>query len=279
MSIKILIDSTADVDPGMLGAFLTIPLTVRFGEEEYQDGVTIDHKKFYEKLVASQELPTTSQATPASFEEIFAQVTAAGDELIVLTIASKLSGTYQSAMIAAEDYPGVYVVDSGSTTIGMGLLAQLARKLAEEGATALQIVQSLEAQRDRVEIVALFDTLEYLKRGGRISKTAAVAGALLNIKPVLRVSQGAIETLGKARGTKQGILILDQKVAELGGIDPDMPVLLGYTGLSQEGLDAYRTASTHGIADAPVAPIGSVVGTHAGPGAFAIAFFSNKEKA
>ena len=185
MEVKIIIDSTVDLPEERKAQFLTVPLTVRFGTEEYKDGVTISQKQFYEKLQTCQELPTTSQATPDAFMQMFEKVTQAGQSAVVLTLASKLSGTYQSAMIGAGDYENIYVVDTESATIGAGVLAELALQLAQSGMDAKSIADRLEAEKKRVRVVALVDTLEYLKRGGRVSKTVAFAGGLLNIKPLI----------------------------------------------------------------------------------------------
>ena len=185
MKVRIVIDSTADIRPELKARFSIVPLTILFGEQEYVDGVDIDHHQFYEMLVESDVMPTTSQATPAAFGKVFAEAVANGESVVALTVASKLSGTYQSAVIAAADYPGkVFVVDSETAAIGTGILAELALRLADRGQSAEEIARRLEVERDNVHVVALLDTLEYLKRGGRISKTVAFAGGLLSIKPV-----------------------------------------------------------------------------------------------
>ena len=279
MNVRIIIDSTADLIPEIKNKLTVVPLTVHFGEEEYIDGVTITHKEFYNKLVESDVLPSTSQATPAAFEKVFKEVKSAGESAVVITLSSKLSGTYQSAVIAAEEYENIYVVDSGSVTIGGGILAELALKLAAEGLDAKSIAQQLEQEKKNIHIVAMVDTLEYLKRGGRVSKTVAFAGNLLNIKPVLSVVDGEIHMLGKARGSKQGNNLLATEIEKAGGVDFSKPVLLGYTGLSDALLLKYIEDSKHlwegGADELRYAAIGSVIGTHAGPGAIAVAFFKN----
>ena len=282
MSVRIIIDSTADTAPGLKERFTVVPLTVHFGEEEYIDGVTIDHKAFYEKLIESDVLPTTSQATPDAFGRVFEEVTAAGDTAVVLTISSALSGTCQSAMIAAGDHPGnIFVVDSRTAAIGTGILAELALQLADSGLSAEEIAARLEDEREKVCVVAMLDTLEYLKKGGRISKTVAFAGGLLNIKPVISIEDGEIKMLGKARGSKQGNNLLVQEIAKAGGVDFGKPLLLGYTGLSDSLLQKYIADSAQlwqgNVEKLPVRVVGSVVGTHAGPGAVAVAFFSAEE--
>ena len=277
MSVKIVIDSTADLTPEIKARVSVVPLTVHFGDEEYIDGVTITHKQFYEKLIECDTLPSTSQATPAAFAEAFDKIVANGDSAVVLTVSSKLSGTYQSAMIAASNYEDIYVVDSDSVAIGTGILAELALELVDRGMNAKELAATLELEKKNVCIIAMLDTLEYLKRGGRISKAVAFAGGLLNIKPVISVEDGEIVIRGKARGSKQGNNLLVEEIAKAGGVDFERPLLLGYTGLSDLLLQKYMEDSKALWADSKkalrITPVGSVIGTHAGPGAIAAAFF------
>lgn len=277
MKTRIIVDSTADLFTELKSRVDVVPLTVHFGEEEYLDGVTIDHKTFYEKLIESDVLPTTSQTTPDSFIKEFQKIKENGDSAVVITISSKLSGTYQSAVIAAEDFDNIYIVDSGSAAIGSGILAERALKLADDGMNAREIAELLNEEKEKIVIIALFDTLEYLKKGGRISKTAAFAGSVLNIKPVLSVIDGEITVLGKARGSKMGNNLLVEEIEKVGGVDFEKPVLLGFTGLSDALLLKYIEDSKYlwekGLKDIRYTAIGSVIGTHAGPGAIAAAFF------
>ena len=278
MKVRIIVDSTADFTEDMKSRFTIVPLTIHFGDEEYVDGVTISHKKFYEKLIESDVLPSTSQATPAAFTKAFEKVKANGESAVVITLSSSLSGTYQSAIIAAEEYENIYVVDSKSVAIGTGILAELALKMADEGRSAEEIVEVITAERENIRIIAMLDTLEFLKRGGRISKTAAFAGGVLSIKPVLNIQDGKINVLGKARGSRQGNNLLVQEIGKAGGVDFSKPLLLGYTGLSDLLLKKYVSDSAalwqDQVEKLEVAVIGSVVGTHAGPGAVAVAFFA-----
>ena len=280
MNTKIIVDSTSDLLPELQKQVRVVPLTVHFGNEEYIDGVTIDHHQFYEKLVETDVHPSTSQATPIAFEKEYEKIKADGDCAIVITLSSKLSGTYQSAMIAATEYENIYVVDSGSAAIGSGILVELALRLLSEGLDAKEIVEKLEEAKQKILIVALVDTLEYLKKGGRISKTVAIAGTVLNIKPVLAIENGEIQMLGKARGSKMGNNLLVQEIEKAGGVDFTKPVLLGYTGLSDALLQKYIVDSKHlwekGLESVRYTTIGSVIGTHAGPGAVAVAFFKNE---
>lgn len=277
MSVRIIIDSTVDVSPELLDRVEVVPLTVSFGAEEYIDGVTITHEEFYNKLIESDVLPTTSQATPAAFADVFERIAAADDSAVVITIAHQLSGTCQSARIAAEDYDNIFVVDSGSVTLGAGILAEYALRCADEGMDAESIAAAVEARKDDVCLIAMLDTLEYLKKGGRISATVAFAGGLLNLKPVVDIKDGVINMLGKARGSRQGNNLLVQEIEKAGGVDFSRPVLLGYTGLSDALLRKYIEDSRHiwqeGLSNVRYTLIGSVIGTHAGPGAVAVAFF------
>ena len=277
MCVRIIVDSSTDVSEEYREKIQFVPLTVRFGDKEYLDGVELSKHQFYEMLVESDALPTTSQATPASFAEYLESVASAGDSAVVITLSSKLSGTYQSAVLAAEDYPNIYVVDSQSVAIGTGVLAQYAVELAQQGMGAEEIAQVLTQQREKVCVVALLDTLEYLKKGGRISKTVAFAGGVLNIKPVVTVQDGAVALIGKARGSRNGNNLLVEKIREAGGVDFERPVLLGYTGLSSALLEKYVDDSKALWADHVDKLDGcllcSVIGTHVGPGAVAVAFF------
>ena len=283
LKTRIIVDSTADLVPEIKERVYTVPLTVHFGQEEYIDGVTIDNKTFYEKLVESDVLPTTSQAAPNDFIKEFEKAKQAGEAAVVITLASRFSGTYQSAVIAAEDYENIYVVDGASAAMGTGILVELAFRLLDAGASAQEIAKAMETEKEKIVVVALVDTLEYLKRGGRISKTAAFAGGVLNIKPVLSVVDGEIRVLGKARGSKMGNNLLVQEIDKAGGIDFSKPVLLGYSGLSGALLLKYIEDSRHiwegHLREDCYTTVGSVIGTHLGPGAVVVAFFKNQYNA
>ena len=279
MSVRIITDSGIDL-PGELDPRLTvIPLGITFGTTTYADGVDLTNDRFYEMLIESDELPKTSQATPYAYQQVFEQVRAAGEEAVVITLSSALSGTYQSAVTAAADYPEVHVVDSKNVTIGQSLPVLYALRLVDEGLGAAEIAEKVEAVVGRVCLLALLDTLEYLKRGGRIPKSVGAIGELLSIKPVVGVEDGEVVMLGKARGSKNGRNQLHQQV-EKHGIDFTMPVLLGYTGLSQKLLKKYlndnRVIWEGKVAeeDLPITSVGATIGTHVGPGAIALAFFA-----
>ena len=279
MKVKIIVDSTADLQPEIAAKVGIVPLSVHFGDREYVSGVNITPQKFYEMLVESDELPTTSQPAPYLFAEAFEKAVSEGFEVVCLTCSGKLSGTNQSANIAAAEFDGkVHVVDSQTIAISLGILVEYALQLVERGLSAEKIVLKLLRKREKVRLLALVDTLEYLKKGGRISSTVAFAGGLLNIKPVITVAEGEIKLLGKARGSKQGNNLLVQEIQKAGGVDFTMPLMLGYTGLSDALLQKYIQDSAAlwegNVENLPVSIVGSVVGTHAGPGAVAVAFFA-----
>ena len=280
MSVRIIVDSASDITLDRAAALEVdvIPLKTIFGEEEYLDGVTISHKEFYEKLIESDVHPTTSQIPPYEFEERFAEAKEAGDTVLCITLSSKLSGTYQSANIAAEDYEDmVTIVDSENVAIGEHLLVELAVKLRGEGKSAKEIAEVLNVEKKKIKLIALLDTLEYLKKGGRISGTAAAVGGLLSIKPVIAIENGEIAVLGKARGSRNGQNLLREYSSKQGDIDYSKSSFLAYTGLSDELLHKYISDSQELYAgfgkQPPIFTIGSSIGTHAGPGAIAVAFF------
>ena len=278
MSVKIVVDSTVDLTPEVKAQVKVVPLSVRFDEEEYKDGVTITAEKFYEMLVKSDTLPTTSQPTPAAFEDVYRELVEAGHEVVVITIASKLSGTYQSATIAAEEFPGkVFVVDSRNAAIASGVLAEYALQLVERGMSGEQILNELMEKRKKARLYAIVDTLEYLKKGGRLNSAVAFVGGMLNLKPIICVEDGEIKVLGTARGMKKAFTQLTQECGENGGVDAAMPILLGYTGQSDEQLRKYMEASTElWSSDTDTSIVGETIGVHAGPGAVAVAFFSKE---
>ncbi len=280
MAIKFVVDSGSDMLPAeceKLG-IIHLPLKIMFGSEEFSDAVDLSHREFYEKLIESDVMPTTSQVSPDAFEEAFRSIVEAGDVAVAVTVSSKLSGTYQSAVIAASEFaPGdVYVVDSLSVSLGQRILVQRGYAMAEMGFSPIEVVKMLENEKHKIRLMALVDTLDYLKRGGRISKTLAFAGGVLNIKPVIAIENGEIVLAGKARGSKQANNLLREMAAEC-GIDFLRPVCLAYSGLSDEMLRKYVADSAElweGNIDAlPVATVGCAIGSHAGPGAIGVAFF------
>lgn len=279
--IKILVDSASDVEKteaDELGIYL-ISMKVRFGDEEYSDGVNLSRREFFEKLIESAELPQTSQINEYGWEESFKQLTADGSEVIAITISSKLSGTYSCAVKAAKKFGGkVHVVDSIQACIGERVLLQYAIRLVKEGKSAAEIAKELDDKKHKIQLLAVLDTLKYLRKGGRISSVTAIAGEMLSIKPVISIVKGEVKMVGKAMGSKKSNNLLNQLVDKCGGIDFDMPYVLGYSGLSDDYLQKYLKDSEHlwkGKTDfVPSYMIGSTIGTHVGPNAIAVAFFA-----
>lgn len=283
MAIKLLIDSASDIDideAASLGVEL-IPMEINFGDEHFYDGVTLKSSRFFEKLVESEEFPKTSQINEYRFDEVFARMTGE-DEVICITMSSKLSGTYFSACRAADKYGGkVRVVDSNNVCIGERVLIFYALSLIEKGMSACEIENELNRVKGKIKLMALLDTLQYLKKGGRISSAAAFAGELLSIKPVISITDGEVILVGKALGSRKGANLLTKLIENAGGIDFDMPFAAAYSGLSDALLRKYLEDSKciwEGHTDSvPLYLIGSTIGTHAGPGAIAVAFFGIKE--
>lgn len=272
--VRIVVDSTADLRPDIRERVDVVPLTVHFGKEQYVDGVDLTAHGFYKKLAACKDLPTTSQAAPYAFGEVFERAVEAGDTVVAIVVSSALSGTCQSAMIAAADYPGkVFVVDSRSIAIGASIMAEYALELVDKGLDANSIAEELDRIKGKVRLFAVVDTLEYLQRGGRVSKTVAIAGGMLSVKPLIMLEDGSIKMAGKARGNKQANALMDAKIEEL-GIDWDKPCMLGYTGTDRDLLEKYRAQSKIWTGDVHSSIVCGVVGAHAGPGAVAVAFFS-----
>ena len=202
--IRIITDSAADLD-NIRPEVTVIPMKISFGSETYLDGVNLSHREFYEKLVESDALPVTSLVSPGEFSDVFEKADAAGEKMLVITISGDLSGTYQSALLAAEEYAGrIRVIDSRQATVGEQVVVNRALQLMDEGLDLDAIADRLEAEKGEIHTIGLLDTLEYLKKGGRISKTVAFVGGALAIKPVVAIEDGKVILLGKARGSKNG---------------------------------------------------------------------------
>ena len=278
MKIRIITDSASDMPAVHRPEVAVLSMTVTFGAEEFQDGINLTHHQFYEKLIEGEDLPTTSQISPSQFEEVFQAAVDAGETVVAVVLSAKLSGTYQSACIAAEEFPGkVFVVDSANATLGELVLVERAVELMDQGLDAAAIAARLEEEKKEVRLVGLLDTLEYLKRGGRVSASVALVGGLLAIKPVVAVQDGEVVVLGRARGSKNGNNLLVQEIQKSGGVDFGRPYRLGYTGLDDSLLRKYiedSSALWSGHTDAlPICTVGGTIGTHVGPGAVAVAFF------
>ncbi len=253
------------------------PLSVLFGEDTYLDGIDIEKEEFYEKLATADKLPTTSQVNPVDFETIFKEYLAAGDTIIGIFIGSKLSGTYQSAVIAKQqlDSPdNIILLDSKTATVALGAMVRTAVKMRDDGATANEIVDCLTDLISRSRIIIAPVTLKYLQMGGRISgATAAIAG-VLNITPIVQVSDGVVTSAGKVRGKKNVIDFMINYIKE-SGCDESLPLAFTHSGAPDacEGLQKGVLAAGDYKAWDFHDQMGSVVTTHAGPGAYGVAYF------
>lgn len=284
MSIRIISDSGCDItqsEAALLGVTI-LPLKTIFNNVEYRDGIDITPDKFYDMLDNCETLPHTSQITPDEFEKAYQEAFETADEVLVITISAKLSGTYQSALLASAEFnKPIYLFDSSNVAAAQRILIEYAVKLSKTGCTASELVTELEKAKRRLRIIARVDTLEYLKRGGRLSKTAAFAGSVLNIKPVLGVENGEVVIFGKARGSKASSNLLTELIIKRGGIDFSMPYMLLYSGNDDALLKGYidnsRSLWVDHTNSLPVCMLGSTIGTHVGPGAIGVAFFSNNE--
>lgn len=283
MSLRIIIDSASDITKDKADKLHLdfLPLKTILGDTEYLDGITLSHRKFYELLIESDCMPTTSQISPHDYEQIYEDVKKNGDTAIVITLSSKLSGSYQSANIALDGYEDcIHIVDSENVCLGEQILVLYACRLRDAGLSANEIVEKLEEKKKDICVIALIDTLEYLKRGGRISSTAAFAGNLLSLKPVIAIVDGEVVILGKARGSKNGNNMLMQEVEKSNGIDFSMPFMLGYAGLDDSMLKKYIDDSISlwegKVDELPISTVGSTIGTHIGPGGICVSYFRNK---
>jgi DegV family protein with EDD domain len=274
--VRIITDSTSDLtqERGERLGIDILPLTVHFGQESYRDGVDIGVREFYEKLSSSASLPTTSQVNPSDFESRFRQYTAAGDEVICLLISSGLSGTCQSACMARDlvGSASVFVVDTKSASFALGLLVEEAVRLRDAGRTASEIADTVGGLSRRLRLIAAVGTLKYLKMGGRLSATSAAVGGLLTIKPIVSVIDGRVEAIGKTRGRRAAFQYM-LRYLQQHPANPGYPVAFGHSN-DPEALAAcmdffspYLNTHTAHLGD-----IGSIVGTHAGPGAVGLAY-------
>ena len=283
MGLKIITDSGSEITKEVAKELdvIVLPLNVRFGQEEYQAGVTLSNEEFYNKLIETDEFPKTSQISPAVYEEVFEEIVEDGDEAIYISISSELSGTMQSARIGAADFEdSISIVDSRQASVGVNILVKQACIYRKEGYSREEIVKKLLWDRERIKTIALFDTLEYLKKGGRISAAAAAIGGVLSIKPVIKIEDGIVKVIGKAKGSRNGQNKLMEFVKSSRGIDFECPLCLVYTGLEDAMLKKYIADSSilyEGyMEDLPYVQAGPVIGTYAGPGAIGFAYFEKE---
>ena len=275
MAVKIVVDSASDISEKEANerGIIMVPMLITFGDEEFYDGVNLLPNEFYEKLVSSKELPQTSLVNEYRWSEVFEEHTKNGDELVVITISSKLSGTYNAACDAAKKYEGVYVVDSLNACAGERLVCEYAMQLAGNGLLAKEIATLLDATKTKIKLFAMIGTLEYLKKGGRISAAVAFAGTLLSLKPVIAVDGGEVKVIGKAMGAKNGKAMVNKFVNETAGVDTDKPYSILYSGTDIGAAERYAAEKTVFGDNPPINCLGGTIGTHIGPGAIGVAYF------
>ena len=276
--VHIITDSAADLEPREYEALgvTCIPLRVAFGEREYQENVDLGKARFYELLLGSDAFPKTSQASPAVLEEMFARVRDAGDEAVFITLSSAISGAWQTACMLCDDaeYDGNHVFDSRNATGGQRLLVEYACRLRDEGKTAAQIVAGLEAIRDRIELYAVVNNLEYLHKGGRISHAVYTLGNLAQIKPIIAVdTEGKVTLPGKVMGMRKGMDFLCKRLAARKP-DGDYPLYVMYTNNRSvaETLAQRLTAWGWEIPEERIIQVGAAIGAHVGPDACGIVY-------
>ena len=276
--IRILTDSASDILPAeaaQLGVDV-IPLNVTLEDGTViRDGVDLTPSEYYEHMSGCKKLPTTSQPSPELFEKFYAEAAAAGDEVVGIFLSHELSGTCQCARLAADmaNVDNVLFVDSENVCLGESLLVRLAVQLRDAGKTAGQIAATLEHAKEHLHLLAVIDDLKYLRKGGRLPAAVAVAGGMLGIKPLITIKDGKVAMAGKARGLPGAYVALFKKIEELGGISPDFAAVAGYSSSLREvqPIENYFRENLH-MSEPLVRQIGCVIGTHAGPGAFGLAF-------
>ena len=282
--LRILTDTASDFDleEAVSLGITVLPMEITIGGQKFKDRYDLTPDRFYEMLIESSDMPHTSQINSYTFEQEYEKIRAAGDSAIVILMSSRLSGTYQNAVIAAREYNNIHVIDSRNGSIGEQLLVRYAVMLRNRNREMDDIIHRLEVRRNQVRVLALLDTLEYVKKGGRLGTAAAAFGTLLSIKPVLTVENGKIKILGKARGSRNGNNFLNKEIVAT-GIESRLPVAVAYSGLDHTKLDHYIEDSRpiwEGMIDSlPVSQLGSTIGTHAGPGTIVVAYFMKQPKA
>ncbi len=274
--VKILTDSSCDLSPARceeLGVEM-LPITVNFGSESYRANLDISTDEFYEKLAAASELPKTAQITPAFFEDKFKEYRESGDEVVCLFISSMMSGTLQSARLAKNlvGVDRIYLPDTLNVTFALGLLVEEAVKMRDRGLSAADIANEVEKLVPRVRLWALIDDLKYLKMGGRLSATSALVASILGICPIITLENGLVEVVGKARGRRAAFKFI-QNMVEKEPISSDFAVTVGHAAVPGTRDDFIDFMSGElKKREILKLDIGSIVGTHTGPGACGLAY-------
>ncbi len=279
----VVLDSTADFPdaPQRFPNFRVVPLYVRFGDESYKDYIEITPARFYERLTTAAELPTTSQPTPADFLATYEELAPSYERILSLQISSTLSGTYASAQAAAELLGGdaVRVIDSRTVSASIALLALGVQRRLERGTTDEEIDAFVARYRAEHQLLFTVSTLEYLKKGGRIGRAAALAGNLLNVKPILTIRDGEVVPLNKVRGNQKAFAEFRAIFDASSTNSPSLKVGIAHAA-APERLAALRRLVEHERPQAAIevsTTLGAVVGTHAGPGTVGFFWFDDAD--
>lgn len=272
--IKIMVDSSSDCrkEDGVFD--ICIPMTVSIGGKDYQAGVDLSADEFYKLLTSSKEFPKTSQPSPEAFAEEFEKIRQAGDEVICLTLSSALSGTYQSAMIAKSmvDYEGIYIVDTLAVTHMIGVLAKFAKEQIAAGASAAEIVEQIQQLKGKIKVFAGLDTLEYLYKGGRLSRASAAVGEIAGIKPIITLTpEGTVNAGSKAIGIPRAMQAILTKLKNT-QLDERFPLYTLST-CGTENLEVLeKKLADAGFESSGRLQVGPTIGAHAGPGVYGVLF-------
>jgi DegV family protein with EDD domain len=274
VTVRIVTDSTADLPDAIVEALgiVVVPLHIHFGEETYQDGVTISKDEFYRRLVTSPKLPKTSAPSSGEFSEAYDRLQNEADQIVSIHISSRLSATHQSATVARDSSPyspHVFVIDSRSATIGLGLLVERAARMAMGGETAMAIVREMQALIPETQLFGVVDTLEYLHKGGRIGMAAALLGSLLKVKPIIGVRDGIVHPVERVRGRQRAFERLCEMVAKQGSFSG---LALAHTTAEDEmGRLAQRMSEYFPLEKMIRSRCGATLGTYLGPDTLCVA--------
>ena len=274
--VKILVDSSSDYEPEEIKekGFEFVPISITIGDTDYIDGVSLEKDEFYEILKGTEDFPKTSQPSPQAFLDIFKDAKEKQDTIFCILLSSELSGTCQSAQLAKNmvDYESIYIIDSHSATYMIKILADYAYELVQKNTPAEEILQKIEALKPRVTLFAGLDTLEYLCKGGRLSKSAAAIGELANIKPVITVTEeGAVGVLGKCLGKNKAIAQVFKHLQE-SGLDDSFPLYTIYTYGTDNCQRLEEKLEENGYPTSKRLQVGATIGSHIGPEAFGVVF-------
>lgn len=274
--IRIIVDSSADYTADKANALNLdlVPLNINMNGNSYRDGVDITKEEFYQMLTTSEAFPMTSQPTPQDFLDVFEDAQEKGDSVIVLSLSSGLSGTFQSATLAKSmiEYDEIYLIDTLSATVGIRLLAEYAMKLREEEKDAATIAQALEEKKSHIKILAAIDTLEYLYKGGRLNKATAAVGELANLKVIITLNEeGKIGVPAKCLGRNKTLATLTKMISEC-DIDTSFPAYSVYSVGEENTAKLEEKLYAAGVSTTKRLQIGSTIGAHVGPGAYGLIF-------